>query len=92
MKYTRLILCGVLLMGAYSLVFADIYEPVPQCYKPAKPLWFATSLYQKRYDDDVKQYHDCLKAFIKKQTYAAKMHSNAAQNALNTWNRFINNQ
>jgi len=76
------------LMSGQS-VYADLYEPVPHCYQPSKPLWLAAEKYQQRYELDVEQYQTCIKLFIKKQQNAVQVHTLAAQKALKTWNDFI---
>lgn len=84
-----LVFCLVLfLMGVSVSGQADSYEPVAHCYQPEKPLMFSTRYYKNRYAQDVEEYHRCLKAFIKHQEYAAKMHKESAIKALKTWNDF----
>lgn len=88
-----MILCLLLFfMGLTVLSHADTYEPIAHCYKPSKPLMFASSHYKNRYTQDVEVYRICLKTFIEHQENAAKMHQEAAKNALKTWNDFASQQ
>ncbi len=80
------------LVGLSMSVCADTYEPVAHCYKPSKPLMFSTGYYKNRYNQDVADYQTCLKTFIEHQEYAAKMHKEAAKNALKIWNDFATDQ
>ena len=88
MKLNRFLLSGLLLTGFSMSIYADNFEPLPHCYKPTKPLWLATSYYKHRYDRDIEEYQRCMKAFIVDQERAAKVHTQAAQKALKTWNDF----
>jgi len=88
MKISSFFFLTLFLIGLSALSHADTYEPVAHCYKPSKPLFFASRQYKDRYRDDVQEYHSCLNTFIKHQELAAKMHTEAAQNALKTWNDF----
>ncbi len=75
-----------------SVSYADTFEPTPHCYKPTEPLWLATSYYKSRYTRDVDEYQRCMKAFIVAQERAVKIHTQAAQAALKTWNDFSQNK
>lgn len=88
-KLSYTILLILLLLGFSVSSYADLYEPVPQCYQPSQPLWFATSYYKERYDHDVDEYQACMKKFIQKQEIAAKKHTQAAQDAIKSWNDFV---
>ena len=91
-KSNRIILLSVLQMVISVSAYADLYEPVPHCYQPSKPLWFASSDYKERYDNDINEYHTCMKKFIQKQEIAAKKHNQAAQDAIAIWNDFVKNK
>ena len=80
------------LMGLSSSGHADSFEPVAHCYKPDKPLMFSTRYYKNRYAQDADEYRRCLKTFIEHQEYAAKVHKQAAMNALKTWKDFSGQQ
>lgn len=92
MKLNRIILLSLLQMGFSVSSHADLYEPVPHCYEPSKLLWFASSAYKERYENDVNGYHTCMKEFILKQENSAKRHAKAAQDAIKTWNEFVKNK
>ncbi len=92
MKLNQMFFLGLISITISSLSYADLYEPVPQCYQPSKPLWFATAYYTERYEHDIRAYQTCMKAFIVKEERAIKMHQKAAQQALKSWNNFIKNK
>ena len=92
MKISSFFFLALFLLGLSASSHADTYEPVPHCYKPSKPLFFASRHYKDRYRIDVEEYQSCLKKFIQHQELAAKMHTEAAQNALKTWNDFAEQQ
>lgn len=78
-------------LSAFSYA-EDTSIPVDYCYKPDKPLFFATQYYKNRYADDVEQYKSCVKSFIEMQNRVAKMQQESEKNSLTTWNNFINHQ
>jgi len=88
MKLSLYLLAGLMLSGTYVNSYADNFQPLPHCYKPSKPLWLASGFYKARYKRDVTDYQDCMKAFIVDQERAVKIHTQAAQQALKTWNDF----
>ncbi|MCW8930373.1 MAG: hypothetical protein OQL19_09065 [Gammaproteobacteria bacterium] len=89
MKINLFFLLALFMMGSSVTSYADSFEPLPHCYKPTKPLWLATSYYKTRYNRDVEEYQRCMKSFIVAQENAVKIHTQAAQNALKTWNEFV---
>ncbi|RKZ92762.1 MAG: hypothetical protein DRQ43_08755 [Gammaproteobacteria bacterium] len=91
-KLSQIILLISLQMGISLSSHADLYEPIPQCYQPTKPLWFATSYYKQRYEQDIDDYKNCMTTFIKKQKRAAAKHTEAAKMALKSWNEFVKEQ
>ena len=75
-------------MSVSTLSYADTFEPLPHCYKPTKPLLLSTRYHKARYDRDVQEYQRCIKAFITEQEEAIKIHTQAMQKALNSWQEF----
>ncbi|WP_198265329.1 hypothetical protein [sulfur-oxidizing endosymbiont of Gigantopelta aegis] len=88
MKVRILILLSMILAGFSASSTADMFEPIPFCYKPTKPLWLSTAYYARRYQRDVGDYQHCMKDFIRSQELAAKVHSQAAKKALQSWQAF----
>jgi len=88
MKLSLFLLLSLILTGVSVTSYADNFEPLPHCYKPNKPLWLAAAYYKNRYNRDIEEYQRCMKAFIEDQENAIKIHTQAAQKALETWNNF----
>lgn len=89
MKSSLLFFLLISFLGLSFSTYADTYEPVVHCYKPSKPLFFATQKYKDRYSQDVEKYQNCLKIFILRQQQAVEMHKNAAENAIKANNDII---
>ena len=89
MKLAVFLLFSMMLSGISVNTYADNFGPLAHCYKPTKPLWLATAYYKERYNQDVEDYQHCMKAFIRAQEAAVKIHTQAAQQALQTWNDFV---
>lgn len=63
--------------------------PSHWCYKPSKPLYFASSYDQKVYKKDTANYKLCIEVFIKSQKKDIGMHQQAIKVATDDWNNFI---
>lgn len=59
------------------------------CYKPSKPLFFATVEYKKRYAEDVEEHQRCRKGFIEMQARVASMKKESEKNAQLIQDKFI---
>ncbi len=59
------------------------------CYKPSKPLFFASSEYKKHYAEDVKEYQRCRQSFIEMQARVASMKKESEKNAQLIQDNFI---
>jgi hypothetical protein len=88
MKFGTLLLLSMMLSAFSASSTADMFEPIPFCYKPTKPLWLSTPYYERRYQRDVNDYQRCMKDFILSQELAAKVHGQAARKALQSWEQF----
>ena len=73
-------------------VFADYYIPSPICSKPIKPYKFNSEWEYNNYMNQVRAYQECLNIFIEEQYDAASRHMEAAENAVEEWNRFAREQ
>jgi len=71
-------------------VLADIISPSSYCSKPYKPYKFNSQRELDRFNDEVQSYKSCINDFIEEQQEAAKHHSNAANEAIDEWNNFVN--
>lgn len=69
--------------------FSDIIEARPVCYEPSKPYSFNSQREVDSYRKEVAEYKECMIKFIKKQQNEAKIHSEAANNAIKKWNNFV---
>ena len=59
------------------------------CYKPSKPLFFATAEYKRRYAEDVEEHQRCQKGFIEMQARVASMKKESEKNAQRIQDNFI---
>lgn len=88
-------------MGSFSLLilffslsassFADT-SGFDYCFKPEKPLFFASSHYKNRYDEDLQAYNHCLKDFNDMQARLTKMQEESIANSMIILNEFVNHQ
>ena len=78
-------------MAAVSLpVLADMFSPSPSCSKPSKPYEPASQWELDNFNDDVEQYKRCISDFVEEQNEAVQTHQQAASDAIDEWNRFVN--
>ena len=73
-----------------SISQADMFEPNHSCSKPYKPYKFNNQYEVDNFNDDVRRYKECINDFIEEQNDSIKNHSNAVDNAIDDWNRFVN--
>lgn len=71
---------------AEAVVSSETVVPVDYCYKPDKPLFFATQHYKNRYADDIAEYGRCQKSFIEMKKHVANMQKESEKISLKTWN------
>ena len=80
--------------------YADMFTPSHFCSKPVKPYkpysfssqWEIDN-YNNQIDsfyDDVERYKSCIQDFVDEQNNQSNNHINAAQEAIDDWNRFVN--
>ncbi len=79
----------VTLLASGSAVFADTTLPVHKCVAPLRQREFATQVLLERYKSTVELYRTCLEAFVKEQEKAIEIHRQAAQAAIEDWNKFV---
>ena len=70
-------------------VFADMYSPSPSCSKPYKPYQFNSQWELDAFNRDVENYKRCITNFINEQNEASEHHKEAANNAIEEWNRYV---
>lgn len=72
-----------------STAYGDMSPPAHKCIRPLKQTAFATQAQLERYKVEVELYRSCLEAFIKEQEQAIEVHRQAAQQAIDEWNKFV---
>jgi hypothetical protein len=60
---------------------ANTFVQEPHCFKPNKPLIFSPQAYISRYEQDVKEYRQCIYLFISKQEQAIQVHKESIRHA-----------
>lgn len=77
-------------LPAFSV--ADTSIPPHSCYKPAKPVEFASQVDIDLFDKRVNNYKACIDEFIQQQKEARELHYQAEQNAITDWNNYIEDE
>ena|SRR5690554_1361519 len=90
MKFTK---SSWLLVGATILVsfpvLSDMFVPSPSCYQPSKPYQFNSQWELDNFNQEVQDYKACISDFVEEQNEAARNHQQAASDAIDDWNRFV---
>jgi hypothetical protein len=87
---SKLALTLSLVTLAISLpVQADMFTPSHSCSKPFKPYQFNSQWELDNFNDDVQRYKRCILDFVEEQNEAAENHREAASDAIDEWNRFV---
>lgn len=71
---------------------SDTTDLADYCYKPSKPLFFATMHYKKRYAEDVEEYQRCRQHFLEMQEDLAEMKTESEKNSQKIWDNFTEQQ
>ena len=69
---------------------ADMFTPSHSCSKPHKPYQFDSEWELENFKSDVETYKRCISDFVDEQRQAIRMHQNAAEGAIDEWNRYVN--
>jgi hypothetical protein len=77
------------LMFSGSVAYGDTSPPSHKCNAPLKQTQFATQFQLDSYRAAVDLYRSCLEAFVKEQEREIENHRQAAQSAIDDWNRFV---
>jgi len=87
----RFFLVSILFLLALSgTAKADMFTPTPSCSKPYKPYQFTDQYQVDNFNSEVESYKRCINDFVDEQNDAARKHANAAEEAINEWNSFVN--
>jgi len=80
----------ILTILAFSSAYADMFQPSHSCSKPYKPYQFNSEWEYENSVNQVNSYKRCISDFVDEQNEAIDNHSNAAEDAIDDWNRFVN--
>ncbi len=90
MKQTVSLLATMLLALQMAPASADTFTPSHQCSKPYVPTSFSSRSERESFKLDVEQYKRCIEDFVSEQEDAIKKHKEAADDAIDEWNSFVN--
>jgi hypothetical protein len=85
----NLIIGGVILIIVVTNSFADSWQPSHSCHKPFKPFRFESQWELDNFRWEVQRYKRCIEEFVEEQEEAIRNHRNAANEAVEEWNRFV---
>ena len=86
----KLILISLLILICTSSVLADMFSPSHYCSKPYKPYEFTEQWQVDSFNYDVERYSECIQDFVEEQNDAVRKHQEAANDAIDEWNSFVN--
>jgi len=69
---------------------ADTFTPSHACSKPYKPYKFNNEWELENFKNEVEQYKQCISDFAEEQNEAIRKHKNAAEEAIDEWNNYVN--
>jgi len=70
-----------------SFCYADSYVS-HSCYQPSIPYQFTSEYEVTNFNSEVDTYKACIEDFIDEQNDAIRNHRDAAEDAIDDWNRF----
>ena len=88
-RKTLTALLGLWLISSGGLQ-ADWMQPSHSCSKPYKPFQFSSEWELESFRNGVDQYKTCIADFVDEQYEEAENHRDAAQEAIDDWNNFVN--
>lgn len=74
----------------FPLVQADTFTPSHYCSKPYKPYEFNSKWEIDNFLSEVEDYRNCIEEFVDEQQSAIRKHQQAADDAIDEWNSFVN--
>jgi hypothetical protein len=69
---------------------ADRFVSSHYCSKPYVPSSFSSSSERENLKYEVEQYKSCIEDYVDEQNDAIKKHREAAEDAIDEWNSFVN--
>ncbi|MDH0424153.1 hypothetical protein [Stutzerimonas stutzeri] len=79
----------IIFIMSSSLSIADSYQPSHYCSEPDKPFEFEDEWELDNFNSEVEDYKQCISDFVDEQNAAVRHHQNAAQEAIDEWNSFV---
>lgn len=90
MKFTK---SGWFLVIASAILsfpaLSDMFVSSPSCLSPSKPYQFNSQWELDNFNQEVQDYKSCISNFVEEQNEAARNHQQAASDAIDDWNRFV---
>lgn len=74
----------------FQLAEADTFTPSHYCSKPYKPYEFNSQWEIDNFLSEVEDYRNCIEEFVDEQQSAIRKHQQAADDAIDEWNSFVN--
>jgi len=71
-------------------VSADMFTPSHSCSKPYKPYEFNDQYEVDNFNDEVEAFKQCINNFVEEMNEASRRHQEAAEEAIDEWNNFVN--
>lgn len=90
MKINKATLIGATMLAIAFPVMADMFTPSHSCSKPYKPYQFNSQWELDNFNDEVQSFKRCISDFVDEQNEAAQRHQEAASDAIDEWNNFVN--
>ncbi len=87
---TLAVMMAAFWMSVTTPVWADMFTPSHSCSKPYKPYEFNDQYELDRFWSDVESYKQCIEDFVEEQNHAARKHKDAAEEAIDEWNNYVN--
>ncbi len=87
MKYNIIFLFTIFFS---TTINADMFSPSHSCSKPYKPYKFTSQYEIDSFNDEVETFKQCINDFIEEMNDDSKRHQDAAEEAIDEWNYFVN--
>ena len=91
MKISIPIAVVIALLGV-ATTQADMFSPSHSCFKPNRPYEFTSEWELDNFMNDVERYKQCISDFVDEQQEEARNHIEAADEAVEEWNRFVRDE
>lgn len=89
---TLTIAATLLLLLLTGSAQADFFAPSHSCSKPYKPYQFDSEWEVQQFQGEVERYKRCISDFVEEQEDAIRNHQQAAQEAIDEWNNYVNHE